>query len=336
MPDSLQALVLAVAAAALVPAAAVLLFGWPWRRSRPWPAAAGGLLGVAAGLAAGCWLLEVRPHWPPREDYDRLLFVLLPVVLDIELLLVLGQVFTGHGPRSLLPANGKIEPKGGPGGRWGWPMWLPRLAVAAGAGWMLLYDTSYLKTEWAPAQKWMVLGAMAAALVAMWCSLGALVRHAPGRSVPLVLALACVGAGAAVMLSGYYRGGLIGLLLGSALSGAVIASVLLSRIPDMQGIVAVGVVGLFAVVVIGRFFGELTTAHAVLLFFAPLLCWLPELPHARRLGPRMRGLLRIALAAAPVVLVLLLARQQFIQDSARTSPGSPTEPSEEDYSNFGK
>ena len=38
-------------------------------------------------------------------------------------------------------------------------------------------------------------------------------------------------------------------------------------------------VGLFSLLVIGHFFGELTTAHAILLLFAPLLGWLPELPY---------------------------------------------------------
>jgi hypothetical protein len=63
---------------------------------------------------------------------------------------------------------------------------------------------------------------------------------------------------------------------------------------------------------------------------------LPELPFLRRLALWQRGLVRIALAAAPVVLVVLLAQQQFNKDSTRTSPGSPTEPSLEDYSSFGK
>jgi hypothetical protein len=88
----------------------------------------------------------------------------------------------------------------------------------------------------------------------------------------------------------------------------------------------VGIVGFFALLIIGRFFGQLATTHAALLFFGLLLCWLPELP---------RGLARIVLVAVPVTVALTLAQQKFAEDSARTSPGSQ-EPSVQDYLNFGK
>src|SRR5438128_10220025 len=76
----------ALAAAALVAAAALLLCAWPWRTSPAARASAGGVLGVGLGFFLGCWLLEVRPHWPPREDQDRFLLILLPALLAVELL----------------------------------------------------------------------------------------------------------------------------------------------------------------------------------------------------------------------------------------------------------
>jgi hypothetical protein len=42
----------------------------------------------------------------------------------------------------------------------------------------------------------------------------------------------------------------------------------------------------------------------------------------------------LALAAVPVVIALVLAQQKFAADSAR--PGSGTEGSLSDYTNFGK
>jgi hypothetical protein len=85
----------------------------------------------------------------------------------------------------------------------------------------------------------------------------------------------------------------------------------------------------------GRFFGELTTVNAGLLFFGLLLCWLPELPYVRRLGPRLRGLLRIVLVAVPVAVALALAQQKFAADSGESAPGSK-EPSIQDYMDFSK
>ena len=52
-------------------------------------------LGLAAGFYLGCWILKLRPHWPPREDLDRLLLVVLPVAMATESLAVLPRVPPG-------------------------------------------------------------------------------------------------------------------------------------------------------------------------------------------------------------------------------------------------
>jgi hypothetical protein len=174
---------------------------------------------------------------------------------------------------------------------------------------------------------------MAAALAGTWAALSFLTP--PGRAVPLAVALACAGTGVTIMLSGYATGGQMGLPLAAAVAGATIASLALSGRPGLQGVLGLGVVGLFALLVVGRFFGELTTGNAALLFFAPLLCWLPELPYVRRLRPWSRSGLRVLCTALPVILVLALAQQKFAADSTKTSPGSK-EPSLQDYMDFGK
>jgi hypothetical protein len=51
---------------------------------------------------------------------------------------------------------------------------------------------------------------------------------------------------------------------------------------------------------------------------------------AAKVGPRLRGCIRVALAAVPVVIALFLAQQQFTRDSNRTAPGSG-EPTMQDY-----
>jgi hypothetical protein len=83
MPDPIRILE-ALAISAVVAGAILLLFGWPWRAPNRVRGRIGGVLGVGAGISAGCWWLGVSPNWPPREDQDRLLFVLLPALIVVE------------------------------------------------------------------------------------------------------------------------------------------------------------------------------------------------------------------------------------------------------------
>src|SRR5207253_444659 len=130
------------------------------------------------------------------------------------------------------------------------------------------------------------LGGLAAALAGEWVLLLWLTRRQPGRAVPLSVAVACAGTAIALMMSGYASGGPLATPLAGAVVGALAASLALKGEFTLDGVLGLGVVGLFALLVIGRFFGELTWTNAALLFFAPLLCWLPELPAARRVKPR--------------------------------------------------
>ena len=189
--------------------------------------------------------------------------------------------------------------------------------------------------QWTPEQTWQILGGTAAALAGTWMLLSWLSHREPGRAVPLAVALACAGTAIILMLSGYASGGPLAMPLAGALVGALVASLVMKDTIPLDGLLCLGVVGLFAVIVIGRFFEELTWTNAALLLFAPLLCWLPELPLLHRMKPRLRALAGVVLTAVPVAIALALAQQKFVEDSARTSPGSE-EPSLEDYMNFGK
>src|SRR5437879_4972119 len=112
-------ILMALAAAALTAAAVLLLCSWPWRAPHTGRASAGAVLGVGGGLGAGIVLLGATPRWPPREDQDRLLLLLFPAVLAIEL---------------VAPFLGRLR----------WLAWLPRLVVAGGAPRVLLHNTIYL------------------------------------------------------------------------------------------------------------------------------------------------------------------------------------------------
>lgn len=309
MPDPL--LILRAMAAAFVAAAAVLLVLGRAGRSRP---ALSWALGVGVAFFLGAVLLNPDVNWPPREDRERLLTVLLPAAVFVELL------------AAFVPA---------------WLGWVLRVLVAAAAAPVLLYGSRYLTEPpgpgskgWAPEEMALQLSAMAAALLGVWAALALLLRRQPTRSAPLALAVVAAGAGLGVMLSGNASDGQMGLPLAAALTGAAAASLILRVAPSGAAAVSVGIVALFGLLVNGRFFAQMTTAHAALLLAAPLLCWLPELPGVRRLRPWLRGGLRLALVAVPLALVLTQAYAKYTEESQSTS--QPGEPTLEDYMNFGQ
>jgi hypothetical protein len=303
-----------VAAAAFV-AAALLLGGWFARKRLPGLPSACGVLGVGLGWLVGCWLLDLLPRWPPPEDRDRLLLVLLPAAVVAEL-------------------------AGAFGGRFVRLAWLARLVVAALAARVLLHGSVFiadhpgLPREWSAQKTGLVLAALAAALALVWAALHSLAGRPGGRSVPLALAVVCTGSAVTVLLSGYMQAGLFGLALAGALAGAAVAALVLPGPVDGRGVVGVGVVGLFGLLVAGRFFGELTTLNAGLLFAAALLCWAAQVRPLRRLGPRLGAGAALLLALAPVGLALTLAQQKFVAQSG--PPTAPGEATAEDYADFMK
>jgi len=303
----------ALAATALVAAAALLLCRLLWRGAGSERASPAWALSLGPAIFAGCWMLDVRPHWPASEALDRFLIFLLPTIVIIEVLASLRR----------FPA---------------WLAWLLRICCAAGAARILLHNTVYLSdlagpgsSEWTRAQSLQILAGLAAGATVVWVALVLLTRHAPNRSIPIALALSSGGAGVTVMLSGYASGGQLGLVLAAALAGATVASFLLHGSADATSSIGVAVMTLFALLLVGRFFGELTTTNALLLFFAGLLCWLPVLlPYVKRMGPILRGTLQVLLVAVPVAIAVLQAQQKFLEDF---SAGSD-EPSVEDYRGY--
>jgi hypothetical protein len=312
MPDPVLILT-AMGVAAAVAAVLVLAGVWPWRTVRSFQSDAGWVLGVGAGFFTGCWILGLRPHWPLLEDLDRLFAVVLPASLVTELLAALPRV-----PRPFV--------------------WALHLAIVASGAGILLYGSSYLTdmsgpgtAEWSPAQIWFNLGILAVIEGIVWALLAILVQRAPGVSHAVCLAGTSAAAAITVMLSGYATGGQIGLPLAGALAGASLAVFVLPCESRSTGPVGVAVVGLFSLLVVGRYFGQLTSAHAILLFCAPLLGWIPELPYLRRLPAWARGLTRVILVAGLTGLVVALAQRNFTENSEATSSAQPNEPTFQDY-----
>jgi hypothetical protein len=297
---------LATGLAALLGALGLFLLGWPWASPGRTRATLGWALGVGLGFAAGCLILKVELTWPPRIDRGRILLVLWPAAVLVECLAALPRM-----PRVLA--------------------WAARLALAGVAARVVLDRSCYLGIPdsppdlvWTPLETLAWLGGLAAALAVVWVLLAVLTEVAPGRSVPLSLAVICAGAWPALIYEHYLTGSGMALSLAGALAGATAASLLLRRPEGAGAGVGLGLVGLFALLVAGRFFADLTTAHAALLLFAPLLGWIPELPGLRRLPAWQRGLCRVALVLIPVVITVVRAKRAD-EETGRPAPASAEE-----------
>ena len=317
MPDPVV-IVVAMTVSMAVSAAVLLLAGW---RGRPvwsvWCEAAW-IVGMGAGFFAGCWLLEIRPHWPPREDQDRLLIVMLPAVVTVEVLAALPRV-----SRSLV-----------------WPL---RLALLIGGGRVLLHGTSYLSDltgpgtrEWSPSVAWVILGSLAVLEGAVWALVSLLAKRVHGPSVSINLAVTTAGAAVTVMLSGYATGGQVGLPLAAAIMGSTVAALLLTRGARGVGPPGIAIVGLFSVLFIGRFFGDLGSVPAIALFCTPILGWIPELPLLNRQPTWVRGIARLVAVGTVVAVVLVRAQAKFDRDFHSPGAAGVKEPSFQDYLDFGK
>src|SRR4051794_16793092 len=91
MPDPLL-ISAAMATAAITAAVVVLLLGLPWRRPHATRVSIGQAVGTGCGLLLGCLILGAKPKWPPAEDQDRLLLILLPAAILVEVFAALPKV----------------------------------------------------------------------------------------------------------------------------------------------------------------------------------------------------------------------------------------------------
>lgn len=252
------------------------------------------VLAVAAGMVCGAWILRLPLVWPPINGLGRVLTVLLPGAVAVELVAALA-----------------IHAR--------WLGWCGRMALAFVAARVVLAGSVYLSgdaPQWPPAYALLVLLASGALLAGVWLTLHWLARRSGGVSLPLSLAQTAVCGGLAIMLKGYLSGGEAALPLAGALVGCGVAVSAL-KLPKecFAGAVGVAVVVLFGLLLVGRFFGQLSTARMLALFLAPLLCWVSELKPLRRQPPWRMGLLRLAVVAVPLIVVVMLAKSDFERDT---------------------
>jgi hypothetical protein len=264
----------------------------PGKNPSRWKLATAWVLGLGAGLGTGYGALGEWPRWPPLEDRDRLLFVLLPLTLAAEF-------------AAALFSNS-------------WVRWILRLIVAAVAAPILLYNSVYLadlsgpkSAEWSREEAVLILSALAGLLAGVWALLARLEASTSPRAMSPVMILVMLAAAVTVMLSGYLRGGMLALPLAGALTGTAVASYAVPSSPDVRPGLGLGIVGLFAVLILGRFFGSLPTGLGLGLFVSPLLAWIVEIPFLRKFPPSAREAIRIAMVVLALAFLVTLARLRF-------------------------
>jgi hypothetical protein len=281
--------------------AAVVLALTAWGSPRAWRGNVCWSWAIGAGVLAASGATDQWPHWPALEDRARFLTLLVPLCLVVET--VAATLRSGRAA------------------------WIMRLGLASVVAPILLHNTVYLadlngpnSAEWSAAQATMVLCGLAALLVLVWAMLSGLQSRTSTRAVLWVLVLDALATAVTVMLSGYYGAGLLGLGLAGALAGATLASYIAGARPASyiarpqspgSGSLGMSLIGIFAVLLVGRFFGALPTGLAACLLLAPLLAWIVELPRLRALAPGWRGAGRLASVALPLIVVVILAQRKF-------------------------
>jgi hypothetical protein len=297
-------LIKAVLAGALT--ASVVMQLAAWGAPRPWRIRARWSWAVGAGTIVASGITDQWPHWPTLEDRARFLTLVVPLTLAMETLVA--------GVRSRRVA------------------WTMRLTLAACVAPILLHDSVYLvasdgrdAAEWPPLAATIILCMLTAALTVLWALFSALQLRTTVTTVHWVLALDALAASVTVMLSGYLGAGLLGLGLAGAISGAALASSRALCDSTRLGSLAMSVVGIFAVVLMGRFFGSLPTGLAAGLLLAPLAAWSSELPGLRTMPPRWQAAARLTCPAVVLLLIVGLAVQNFrAASAARPGPLAPT------------
>ena len=306
MPDPilyLKAFLAVVVASAIVLLALRLVV----RRSTDSLAAAAGVLAISAGLVVGYDVLFFTWTWSPANALNRFLMIVLPATLIVELLTAVFH--SGLYSRSL--------------------MIVLRLTLYACAGWILLHDSVYLSgvgrdntDAWTLTQTIAILCGGFSGLIVVWSLLRRLSRRSASCSITLSLAMAVLCTGLATMMAGYIKGGVAAIPLTATLLGIALVSPVLtnglgdSGEPYLQGTIGIGVIGLFSLLCIGHFFGQLNGLHAIVIFLTPLLCWISELPGLVSTPPLQKFSIRLIAVTIPLAAVLFVAKRDFDQKMA--------------------
>lgn len=253
------------------------------------------MVAIAIGFCAGNWFLELNVAWPPRNGLERFLIWILPLAFIIEL---------GAGWNRL--------PK-----RY---LWLFRLALAVATPRILLHGSVYLSdhsTAWSTSQAILTLGSCSILLILTWGISSWLCSRSGTVIIPFSFQMALLCAAFTIMMAGYLKGGAVGITLVAALTATTLTGWLLAGGHPVESqfeassLIGIGAVGLFSLLMIGRFFGELSTGEGLAVLLAPLLCWLTEIGGLQTKNPWLANIVRSMLVGIALLIVLFIAKRNF-------------------------
>lgn len=289
--DSLTFGKAAIAAAAIATTTAAAC-----RRTGSRTAGLAAALAVLAGTAAGLWLVDGLPRLSPRVAVERLLVIGLPLAAIAEAIAVgaaLGIVAT-----------------------------VVRGVAAFALVRVLLHDSVHLQMEETAAGATVLTAAVLAAIE--WPVVAAGERRDDGGVVTvLAVVLALAAAAVVIPMAGYVKGGIVAALLAATVGGALAGG-------GRVGLTGFGFAALLGIVVVGRFFGGLSSPAALLLCSPPILTVavgrVGESLGDAATGRVMRSAAyRLALAIVPLVVVIAHSWHDFDRSFRRilSPPAGP-------------
>ncbi|MFN7805495.1 MAG: hypothetical protein ACK5TO_15855 [Planctomycetaceae bacterium] len=269
-------------------------------------------LGLLAGLAAGWDRLGYAVPWPPATGLDRLLVVVLPAVMVLDLL-----VFSGvfHG---LAGGVTKVLQRGAMACLPAVMLGLVSMVVPLVLLWGSVYLRRGMDDQTLSGQGALLL-ASGSLLGLGGVSLQRLSRQPAGNTVPISLMLALLSAGGCILLGGYIKGGAVAFPLAGVLLGGLLATIGRRSQPVFpqerteadRVLVTLGTVSLYGVLLVGCAFGRLPGGRALLVGLAPLLGWISEWPRLRFGAVRWIPWLKLTVIIVPLGLALVAAKRDF-------------------------
>lgn len=287
--DILLGIALPIAIAAVV----LIVVTVAWRKISAWRIALGWGLGVGGAFATG-YLAVIGTPGSPWVPEDWLLVAALPAAI------VVGVLAWTKLPVAVV--------------------WGLRLVVSAGVP--PLICQSYIKqigdafAPWTAGQAAAWMAGWSAAIFIVWTVVAIHARRHPGRVTPMAMMFVAGCTGMVVLMSDSQSIGQLGLALGAAMLGGVLASLLLPRDKVAAGSIDVAWVVTAGLLIIGRHYAEYEPTHArwVLLATAPLLLWVGALPGVRRWSGWLRGLIGLVAMLIPTAIAVGIALARFYRD----------------------
>lgn len=281
---------------------------------------------MSCGILAGYVILNFSWPWPPANALDRFLTIVLPAILIIEFIAAInGDCFPkDFGSSAAIGRRRIYRTVLG-------VLWVARFSLAFGIGRILMRGSVYLhpangeiRDAWLIQNMSSILLASSLLLTATWFALIQLEARGASAGIVLSLSLSIFCAGGTTMMAGYIKGGAAALPLATVLIVIALSSQfrvierllgkdqnLFSTKEIMTPAIGIGLVSLFSLIWIGRFFGQLTTTDGLVIFFAPTLCWITELPLLRNKSSAIKSVICLAAVMIPLAILLANAKREF-------------------------